>query len=208
MTSPARGPADLPSEGRLRRWADDLASDDDEKARRAFTCLDHACRQVLLTAARSFLGDPAKGHDVVQEVLLSVWTSRQELQIEQSVRSYLLAAIRHRCLNAMRWHQRMEEWPAEPRELDLLINTGSPVWLTGVEKALQTLELRERFEQALERLSPARRHVLRLKERGLSNAEIAEFIGISRNAVRLRICQGRKDLRLFLGWLMKEAEGG
>lgn len=206
MTSRAPDRGAFPSEERLQRWVDGLASDDDERARAAFTALDRACRPHLVAAARSFVADVMEAEDVVQALLARCWMSRQRLQIEGGIRNYLLASIRYECLRAIRWHERTEEWSEEPGEGGTGVDDGGPSGLFGPEETVYTLELVEWFEHALAKLSDGRRQALRLKWRQLSNAEIAAFLGISVNAAKTRISRACKDLQPFLQLLHGEAD--
>lgn len=206
MTSRAPDPGAFPSEERLQRWVDGLASDDAERARAAFTALDRACRPHLVAAARSFVADVMEAEDVVQDLLARCWMSRQRLQIEGGIRNYLLASIRYECLRVIRWHEGVEELPEEPGEVGTDIDDGGPSRLFGPEEAVHTLELVEWFERALAELSDTRRQALQLKWRELTNAEIAAFLGISINAVKLRISRGCRDLDPFRKRLHDEAD--
>lgn len=205
MTSPAAGRGDFPPEETLRNWIDDLGGDDEARAEAAFTSLDRACRPLLVAAAQTLAGEVTEAEDVVQDVLMALWGGRQRLRIEGQVRSYLLAAIHHRGLNALRWHGRVEELSEEQAEEGWTTQVASISGLFEPEAHLHTLELRERLEGALEGLSDRRRQALGLHLRHFTNEEIARFMGISRNAAKVLIYKIRRDLHEFLEWLREES---
>jgi len=206
VMSRAQDRAGFPSEETLRRWVDGLASDDEARARTALTALDRACRPHLLAAARPLVPDEMEAEDVVQDLVTRLWASRRRLRIEGSVRSYLMASIHHRCLKAMRWHERVEELPDEPAEVEGGFDVGGPSGLFGPEEAVYTLEVVEWFERELAELSEPDRQALRCKLRDFTYAEIGAFMGTSANAAKLRISRLRRKLHPLLRWLHDEAE--
>lgn len=206
MTSPAPGRGDFPPGETLRAWVDDLIGADEARAAAAFTSLDRACRPLLVAAAQTLAGEVTKAEDVVQDVLMALWAKRRRLRIEGQVRSYLLAAIHHRGLNALRWHGRVEELPEEVGEAETGNRPTYPSGLLGPEEEFYDLELLEWLERALEGLSDKRRQAVLLKCRGLTNVEIAEFMGISSGAAGVLILRARRDLHAFMGWLHNQTE--
>lgn len=53
------------------------------------------------------LGDQAEAEDVVQDLFTYLWRSRQEVQVQESVKSYLFTSVRFRALNVLK-HKMIE----------------------------------------------------------------------------------------------------
>lgn len=207
MTARAPDRGGFPSEETLLRWVQGMSSGDDERARTAFTSLDGACRPLLLTAALPLLGDEMEAEDAVQDLLVTLWTSRAELpmRIRGTVRTYLLRSVRNRCLKAKRQDDRVVGLEAIG-ETETVARAERGSTAVAPETDLYTGELEERFERALGELSDARRQIILLDRRGFTPVEIGEFMGISVNAVYLLKSRARRDLGAFQDWLHDEAE--
>lgn len=64
--------------------------------------------------------------------------------------------------------------------------------------SLDQVELAQRIQDALERLSEMQREALRLREGGLSYAELAPLLGCTPEAARQRVTSARENLAGFL----------
>lgn len=56
----------------------------------------------LCDYAVMILGDQAEAEDVVQDLFTYLWRSRQEVQVQESVKSYLFTSVRFRALNVLK----------------------------------------------------------------------------------------------------------
>lgn len=71
----------------------------DEKAFKAFF---NSHYDVLVSYANGFLFDKNASEDVVQDVFVYFWENAKKLNIETSLKSYLYAMVRNRCLNYLK----------------------------------------------------------------------------------------------------------
>lgn len=62
----------------------------------------YAYYEALHRYAFTLLKDSEEAKDVVQQVFIKYWEKRQDLEIQQSVKSYLYRAVYHQCLNKIR----------------------------------------------------------------------------------------------------------
>jgi RNA polymerase sigma-70 factor (ECF subfamily) len=63
----------------------------------------------LVEYASQFIQDE-DAEELVQDLMLYIWESREELVIESSLKSYLFTAVKYRCLSAIRkqrYHERV-----------------------------------------------------------------------------------------------------
>lgn len=56
----------------------------------------------LCDYAVMILGDQAEAEDVVQDLFTYLWKSRQEVRVQESVKSYLFTSVRFRALNVLK----------------------------------------------------------------------------------------------------------
>ncbi len=132
-----------------------------------------------------------EAEELVQDLMLHLWESRQTLFIQSSLKSYLFTATRHRCLNAIKknsYHKqthhllydRLKEEIEEPDYY--LINELS----ANIEKAIGELPDHYRETFILSRFGE------------VTNVQIAMRLGVSVKTVEYRITQSIKILRIKL----------
>ena len=135
----------------------------------------------LCLYALHYLGDPDAVEDVVQECFTAYW---QQEKPAESARAWLYAAVRNRCVDALR---RAGKTVSLPRDLD------GPI---PDEDAAERSALEARLWTAVDALPEMRRQCLLLAKRdGLSYKEIAEELNISEHTVRNHISRALETLR-------------
>ena len=79
-------------------------------SRADFETLFKAHYSPLCSYANSFLRDIDASEEVVQEVIFRIWTNRETLVIDTSIKSYLFMAVRNGCMNVMKHLKVREEY--------------------------------------------------------------------------------------------------
>jgi RNA polymerase sigma-70 factor (ECF subfamily) len=161
----------------------------------AFDSIFRAHYAHLVTFGQGLLRDRSAAEDIGQEVMLELWRRRGELVIHESLRAYLLRAVRNRSLNLIR-HANVER-RAEPQLMgeESISAAGAGQIVAG--------ELRSALTAAVAELSPACREVFELSRgQGLRYAEIASTLGISVKTVESQMGKALRHLRLRLAaWM-------
>ena len=143
----------------------------------------------LCSYANSFLKDLDASEEVVQEVMLKVWTSRKTLVIDSSVRSYLYRAVRNGSVNVLK-HLKIRDEYRSYRESE---HEGS---YQSHEDNMVVAELEQKIRQAIDNLPLERRKVFALSRYdGLTYPQIAEKLGISVKTVENQMGKALKSLR-------------
>jgi RNA polymerase sigma-70 factor, ECF subfamily len=134
---------------------------------------------------RSLLGRDADAEDACQQVFLTVARRREEVgEIRQPV-PWLLQIARLTCLNLRRERDRVR--PAALEEPDEPVELGPPLAAT---------ENLDRLRAVVEQLPERYRTVLALHfQQGLSHAETAQVLGLSRGALRVLLHRAVARLR-------------
>jgi len=131
---------------------------------------------VLKSNAFSFIKDKQLAEDVVSEVLWKIWYLGPDLMNIVSLESYLLRAIKNKCLNLLRVRQLVLTDGIEYQ--DTLIDRNTP------EDILISTESIQRIQRAVECLPPKTKEAFKLvKEEKKSYLETAETMGISKKTV-------------------------
>lgn len=64
---------------------------------------------MLCRFANQMLADAALAEEIVDDVIFYLWEHRDDIEIEYSIRAYLMRAVRNRCLNELNSLRRREE---------------------------------------------------------------------------------------------------
>lgn len=171
----------------------------DPEDQKKMTLLYEKYRQLMFTAARQIVRDDFEAEDVTHEAFVQLAQNLHKVHDADSIetRSYLVAIVRNLCFFSLRRKKKQnivplpqtEEEDGADRILD--IPDQSPLPAQQVQDEIFVESLRKLIEQ----LRPIHRDVLILyyiEDRSV--AEVAQTLGISRNAVYKRIENGRKTL--------------
>jgi RNA polymerase sigma-70 factor, ECF subfamily len=163
----------------------------------AYSILYDRYRHALYGFALKMLGEVDAASDLVQDVFLTIYERRSQLNHPENFRSWLFAIGRNRCLSRLRQDRGRTSLEEAPEEA------------LAVEAPSHSLEAEHDvrlIRQALGRLKFEYREVLVLREyQDLSYREIAEIIETTESAVKSRLFKARRALHemlkpAFAGW--------
>lgn len=156
---------------------------------------------LLCRMANDFVHDPFWAESLVEDVIFHLWEIRETLNIQTSLRSYLMRAVRNRCLD----HLALEREKREVRFSNLplenldesLFSRRSEQYPLGI---LLEKELELEIQKAVEAIPPDSCRVFRKSRyEHLSNEEIAQELGITIHTVKYHIKKSLAVLREKLG---------
>lgn len=142
----------------------------------------------LCHVAKEYVGDEALAEHLVGDVIFHLWEVHEALDIHISLRSYLVRAVRNRCLDYLDSRkQKYEITFSELEDGDLL----GERYIPADDYPLGTLlekELDHKIRQAIGRLpEECRRVFLKSRFEEKKYEEIARELGISINTVKYHI---------------------
>ena len=144
----------------------------------------------LCEYASQYISDD-DSEELVQELMLFLWETRENLVIETSLKSYLFISTKHRCLNAIRKNQYHERIHNQIYEKIKDQFEDPDYYFVN--------ELTENIQKAIENLPETYRETFAMSRFGeKTNVQIAEELGISVKTVEYRISQALKILRFKL----------
>jgi RNA polymerase sigma-70 factor (ECF subfamily) len=127
--------------------------------------------------------------DLVQDFFVSLWADAPGRPIQSSLKSYLFAGVKNRCLD-YRKHQKVDHKYRKYIFFSALNNENS------TESFLAESELRHAVENCIEKLPPRCREIFEMSRlKGLSNQDIAVELGLSKRTVELQISNALKMMR-------------
>ena len=155
-----------------------------------FEALFRTYYPLVLKAAYYLTTDNAAAEDLTQELFLKIWKKRDQLQVVKNFKGYLLTAIKNTVLDYLDQKKSNElkltslklEWKSSQRpEFSQEINLHG--LKTKIESIISTLPNQCRLVFSLNRFE------------GLTNQEIADYLGISKRTVETHISKSLKILR-------------
>ena len=167
-------------------------------SRPAFNKLFNAYIQILFDYGCKFTTDEQLVEDCIQELFVDLWRKRTQIQINHSIKHYLLLSLRRllfRRLKSLRSRKQepIEGIEAEMFDLELSIEEH---WI-----ARQLVEIQKnKLAQAIQQLSTRQKEAIFLRYyQEMKYEEIAVMMAISVAAVYKLVSVGVKQLRKRLG---------
>lgn len=170
-----------------------------QDSKEAFSLLFQTYYTDLVLFCGNFVKDKDSCEDIVQSIFLKLWNDRKNIQIEISLRSYLLKAVRNSCLDEFRHIEIVRQYETE---------YGSSVLDNyDTENYILYSDLYAHLSRALEKIPDLYKEAFVLNRfEGLKYREIAEKLNVSERTVEVRVSKTldllRKQLKDFFVFLI------
>ena len=131
--------------------------------------------------ALTLLFDEAESKDVVSDVFASLISGKTMMRTDNA-KAFLLASVRHRCLNVLQ-HKQVQERFARllTEDTDTLVSDNT---------AEEQMQMEELMRYVQENLSPLEQNIFRLRYlREMTCQEVAEALSVSRQTVHTHLKQ-------------------
>jgi RNA polymerase sigma-70 factor (ECF subfamily) len=158
--------------------------------------------QSVYRLAYRFLYDSPEAEDITQEVFLRVYRAAKTYTPKAKFSTWLYTITKNLCFNELRKKKSVTVFSIEDEMLpELPSPDDSPV------SKLEEAEVKQRVLDAVKAL-PAnlRIAVLLLKYHDLSYEEVADILGCTVNAVKLRVHRAKKFLAKSIGYISQETK--
>ena len=139
----------------------------------------------LMVFAKKILVDEDDAREVVQQVFISVWEKRKEIDLSASLKSYLFTSVHNRSLNVIRDRKKFSSAgvPDVAGEFD-------------VSAVIESMELEDKIMEVVRSLPEKCREVFEMNRfDGLKYGEIAGRLNISVKTVENQMSKALKILR-------------
>lgn len=163
----------------------------------------------LLQVARRFVGDE-EARDVVQEAFLAAFKAIDRFDGKARLSTWLHRIVVNSCLMRLRKKSHQVEQSIEPL-LPTFLEDGhralvGPAWPDDPLDNLERRERRKWVRSGIEQLPTSYRSVILLRDiEGFSGREAGDMLGITPNAVKVRLHRARQALRQILDPRIREA---
>tara|TARA_B100000941_G_scaffold269014_1_gene226027 strand:- start:498 stop:962 length:465 start_codon:yes stop_codon:yes gene_type:complete len=144
----------------------------------------------LARFAEGMLFDSKLADDIVQDLFLSLWKNAEKLTVEKSIKGYLYASTRNKCLNELK---------------KLQINNKNLLHYEGILNSnnMESDDLKEdlikKIVTVLDLLPKKMKEIVKMKYlQNKKHREIAESLSITENTVNTQLTRAKKKLRKLL----------
>src|SRR5262245_52587850 len=169
----------------------------------AFETIVRAYGPRLLAVARRLVRDEADAQDVLQSAYLSAFRAVNEFEGTAQISSWLHRIVVNTALMKLRTRRRKPEEPIEPL-LPTFLDDGHHAeqfsdWAAPADVMLQRKETRAAVRASIDLLPESYRSVLLLRDiEELSTQEVADALGMTPTAVKVRLHRARQALSSLL----------
>ena len=175
------------------------------RARRpdAFETMVRVYTPRLLAVARRLVGNDEDARDVVQDAMLSAYRSIDKFEAHSRVSTWLHRIVVNAGLMKLRTRRRKPEESIEPllptfRE-DGHYRNELPAWAAASDETAERNEMQQIVREAILNLPEAYREVVVMRDiEEQDTASTAAALGITPNAVKIRLHRARQALRTQL----------
>ncbi len=146
-----------------------------------------ALRPSLLAVANRITGNIQDAEDVVQDVCLKIWHSRERFSRFDNIEAYSTTMVKNLSIDRIRCRKSYtDQFELINRESDELLP----------DSLLEEKEGHEVIRKIIMMLPPLQQRILHMKDiDGCETAEITEILGIAPEAVRNNLSRARKKMR-------------
>lgn len=143
----------------------------------------------LVHYAHRLIGDQDESEGIVQQIFLSIWEKKEQLEIVGPVENYLYRATRYRCINYIKL-----ELPKK-KQLDP-IEFANKIQSEESDSVMQDKELTQAIQNAIDSLPVKCKEIFLLSRySGLTYQEIADELDLSIKTVENQMTIALKKLR-------------
>lgn len=157
----------------------------------------------MLAVARRYLRNDEDARDCLQEAFLQAFRALPGFEAHSRLSTWLHRIVVNCALMRLRRSRTRPEEPIEPLLPTFLEDGHSAVgytdWSVSAEALCERTEVCELVRRTIEKLPETYRTVLLLRDIDeLDTAEVAELLGVTANAVKIRLHRARQALREML----------
>jgi len=143
--------------------------------------------------AEKIVGNMEEAEDIVSDVFLKIWENREQLQIHQSLKGYLIQSIYNSCCNYLKRKLALRKYIRLASENIEVYEEHDPLSILISKEEL------EKMKQEIEDLpAKCKRIFLLVKFDEMSNQDVAKMLNISVNTVNKQMNIAKDKLRVSL----------
>src|SRR5690554_2883724 len=140
-----------------------------------------------------FIKLDSEAEEIVQEVFIKIWESREKIDIYSSFESFLFTIAYNATISQFRKKTSEKKYLEHLKSIQQVENAPDLI------EEIQYNELSEKVHSLLNEITPRQREIFRLsREQGLTHDEISKKLDISTNTVKKHISNTLAYLKIHL----------
>lgn len=148
----------------------------------SFTILYHRYWEALFVTAAKALRSKEDAADVMQDIFLSLWNRRNEINIQGSLAAYLHTSVRYKCIHYIEKNITRRDYLLQLAEVE--VSNSSP----DAEVNLYLKQMEESVKKTVANMPTKMQEVYKLsRQQHLSYKQIADYMDISVETVKKHI---------------------
>lgn len=162
--------------------------------RHAFTEIYNRYWKKLFTTAANKIDDLQEAEDIVQQIFITIWNRRTQLEIKTTLGAYLAVSVKYRVFKSIDKTSKRQDFSDEAANAALLeiADDATRQWL-------EFQEVSAKLEVLIAALPEKCRLVFKLsREKGLTQKQIAKELSISENTVEAHMGKAIRSLKAGL----------
>ncbi len=164
--------------------------------RLAFTEIYNRYKKLLYIFAYRRLGDIEEVNDLLHDLFLSIWTNREEIDIQYTLSTYLYSSVRNRIINIIAHKQVSAKYTES-------FNRFAATEYSSTDHLLRHNELSGLIDKEVERLPKKMRQVFELSRKtNYTRKQIALELGLSEETVKSHMHHALRILKVKFGPLL------
>ncbi|WP_258861912.1 RNA polymerase sigma-70 factor [Sphingobacterium spiritivorum] len=153
----------------------------------AFTEIYRRYWKRLFYIAAKKLHDHGEAEEIVQQIFVSLWNRREQLEINTTLHAYLAVSVKYRIIKVLDKHYHQQKYAESMTSR--LVDDSTQEWLAF-------LDLKDILEKSISDLPEKCQLVFRMsREEHMSQKEIAEALDISEKTVEAHLGKAIKTLK-------------
>jgi RNA polymerase sigma-70 factor (ECF subfamily) len=165
-----------------------------EGSEAAFSIIYSKYWRTIFMLAYDRLKDTKQSQDIVQDIFISLWERRENLEI-QNLSAYLHSSVRYGVYKLVAANKVKDDF------FDLSEVLSSPS--SFADHRIISKELMSAYQQMIEKMPPQRQKIFKMRhEENLKTRVIAEQLNLSQKTVQNQLLSSYKNIRSLLAQLL------
>lgn len=146
-----------------------------------------------------YIGNSQLAEDIVQDIFLKIWESRDRLAIHSTLKGYLFRSVHNNCIQCLR-HKVVEQnhHTIHKAKLEEALLMNRLFFESGLTKLFQN-DIESLVEKGINDLPGKTREIYMLsRHKHLKNSEIARKFNVTEKSVEYHITRALESLRKYL----------
>ena len=160
------------------------------KNEKAFESVFKQYFSVLTVYAKKYVLDMDIAKDITQDTFMKLYEKREELTIHTSLKSFLYAAVRNKCLDYIKVNKIRDQHKDQIKYQSSISSEDED------DEKVRITELQQKIHSILKTLPTQNQKIFMMSRiEGKSNQEIADELGLSKRTVETHISNALKRIK-------------